>query len=271
MQTFLPYPDLAASAEVLDDRRLGKQRVEALQVLRALHLEDYGWVNHPAVTMWRGHGLALVAYGLAVVEAWVARGHSDTTAPLIAEFALPEPVPDPHRLDHALLPPWWGDAALHRSHRASLVRKDAAAYADLDVEDSTEPYFWPDPPAPPRAPRPFSAWLVRAASPDDRLAMVEQGVAVAPAVLSAADATPKQRRQRALFAEAVEPGDPLVCSDGAVLDLGEVTGPCAVTAEGVLSRPVRFRGRLRRADLCRPWQLQDPRWVSRLRGEPVLG
>ena len=36
MQTFLPFADFAASAAVLDDRRLGKQRVETLQVLRAL-------------------------------------------------------------------------------------------------------------------------------------------------------------------------------------------------------------------------------------------
>lgn len=36
MQTFLPYPDLRASCVVLDDERLGKQRVETFQVLRAL-------------------------------------------------------------------------------------------------------------------------------------------------------------------------------------------------------------------------------------------
>ncbi|MDQ1681515.1 MAG: hypothetical protein QOH99_56, partial [Frankiaceae bacterium] len=35
MQTFLPYADFGASARVLDDRRLGKQRVETLQILRA--------------------------------------------------------------------------------------------------------------------------------------------------------------------------------------------------------------------------------------------
>ncbi|WP_407659745.1 pyrimidine dimer DNA glycosylase/endonuclease V, partial [Kineococcus indalonis] len=35
MQTFLPYPGFARSAAVLDAPRLGKQRVETLQVLRA--------------------------------------------------------------------------------------------------------------------------------------------------------------------------------------------------------------------------------------------
>ena len=32
LQTYLPYPDFAASARALDPRRLGGQRVEALQV-----------------------------------------------------------------------------------------------------------------------------------------------------------------------------------------------------------------------------------------------
>ncbi|MCD2145355.1 MSMEG_6728 family protein [Gordonia paraffinivorans] len=70
MQTFLPYPDFARSAAVLDPARLGKQRVETLQILRALELFDYGWSNHPAVGMWRGHTPALVSYGLACVGEW---------------------------------------------------------------------------------------------------------------------------------------------------------------------------------------------------------
>lgn len=34
MQTFLPYPDFAESAKVLDNGRLGKQRLEAKQILQ---------------------------------------------------------------------------------------------------------------------------------------------------------------------------------------------------------------------------------------------
>ena len=36
MQTFLPYSNYPASARVLDNKRLGKQRVEVLQILKAL-------------------------------------------------------------------------------------------------------------------------------------------------------------------------------------------------------------------------------------------
>ena len=36
MQTFLPYPDFKKSASCLDYKRLGKQRVEGLQILNAI-------------------------------------------------------------------------------------------------------------------------------------------------------------------------------------------------------------------------------------------
>ena len=39
MQTFLPYADFERTAAVLDVRRLGKQRVEVLQICNALHKE----------------------------------------------------------------------------------------------------------------------------------------------------------------------------------------------------------------------------------------
>ena len=43
MQTFLPDPDFARSARCLDRLRLGKQRVEVLQLLRALLVPGSGW------------------------------------------------------------------------------------------------------------------------------------------------------------------------------------------------------------------------------------
>ncbi|MFR9805900.1 MSMEG_6728 family protein [Pseudonocardia sp. RS010] len=80
VQTFLPYPDFAASARALDDRRLGKQRAEALQILRAQVREGYGWQHHPAVRMWRGHPEGVAAYALAICAEWAGRGKVDTVA-----------------------------------------------------------------------------------------------------------------------------------------------------------------------------------------------
>ena len=87
MQTFLPYPDFRSSGLALDRRRLGKQRVEALQVLRGLVVPGYGWRHHPAVRMWTGYEEALVRYGLEICRVWREQGHQDScAATLIADF-----------------------------------------------------------------------------------------------------------------------------------------------------------------------------------------
>jgi hypothetical protein len=156
VQTFLPHPDFAASAAALDTRRLGKQRVEALQVLRALTRETYGWKRHPAVRMWVGYAEGVAAYGVATCLEWVARGGADTVAGTIgvdlAAAGLPSVPRTQHELDRAgALPEWIHDARIHASHRAALVRKDPEHYGPLFPEaDPAMPYFWPGEPAPPR-------------------------------------------------------------------------------------------------------------------------
>ena len=42
MQTFLPYADFERSLRALDPKRLGKQRVECIQVLRGLTVPGTG-------------------------------------------------------------------------------------------------------------------------------------------------------------------------------------------------------------------------------------
>jgi hypothetical protein len=146
VQTFFPYADPRASAAVLDDRRLGKQRVETFQVLRALTWPTYGWKNHPAVRMWRGFVPGLVAYGLACVDEWRARGRADSTRASLLEFTGGvEPDWDVLHAE-GRLPPWVGDEALHLSHRSSLVRKEPEHYRQHfgDIPDDL-PYVWPDP------------------------------------------------------------------------------------------------------------------------------
>jgi hypothetical protein len=149
MQTFLPHPDFETTARFLDTRRLGKQRVEALQVLRALIRERYGWKSHPAVLMWAGYEEALVAYALAMCAEWRRRGYADTVAATIVEdfrsTSGTEGVRSQEELKSAdKLPPWLGDERLHESHRSALVRKDAAHYRPLfqDVSENL-PYVWP--------------------------------------------------------------------------------------------------------------------------------
>lgn len=156
MQTFLPYPDLRASCQVLDDRRLGKQRVETFQILRALTWPEYAWKNHPAVRMWRGFVPGLVAYGVESCREWTRRGHADTVLPQVLDWTGGQPPVDPP------LPPWWGLVALHRSHRSALLRKDPARYRPVFGEQEPDdlPYLWP--------PDVYPRWPVRRGDrPDD--------------------------------------------------------------------------------------------------------
>ena len=83
MQTFLPYKSFEKTAECLDYRRLGKQRVEALQIFNALtgvptkSGKSYtGWLNHPAVIMWKGYEEALLLYKNKMIEERILRGYN---------------------------------------------------------------------------------------------------------------------------------------------------------------------------------------------------
>lgn len=136
MQTFLPYPDYRKSFECLDYKRLGKQRVEAKQILNALDKivsaqeKRVGWGNHPAVKMWKGYEPALALYHNISILEWVRRGFNNSM-PLIR---IIEPIK---------MPPWFGDEKFHASHRSNLLRKDPEFYSKFNwIEDSGLPYVW---------------------------------------------------------------------------------------------------------------------------------
>lgn len=148
MQTFLPYADFEASARALDVKRLGKQRVETIQVVRALTWPGYGWANHPAVLMWKGFEEALGRYGFVCCDVWTELGFGDTCAATIgadlAAVGITEVRTQAELAEAGALPPWLGDPELHRSHQSALVRKDPEHYGPLfpGVPDDVE-YVWP--------------------------------------------------------------------------------------------------------------------------------
>jgi len=148
VQTFLPYPDFERSARVLDAKRLGKQRVETIQVVRALTRPTYGWANHPAVLMWKGYEEALGRYGFVCCEVWTEHGFGDTCAATIAadlrEFGIDTIRTQVELAAAEALPPWLGQERVHVSHQSALVRKDPERYRPMfpDVPDDL-PYVWP--------------------------------------------------------------------------------------------------------------------------------
>lgn len=147
MQTFAPEGrSIHLGFQKLDYQRLGKQRVEAWQILNVLRGVDNegnpkdhkGWVSHPATKMWQGHTAALAFYGMLCCKEWKNRGYKDSLLVRFADVYVcyteqgGNPTP-PEFLDDIM-----------ESHRSNLIRKLPEHYQPLwpDVPDNL-PYVWP--------------------------------------------------------------------------------------------------------------------------------
>ncbi|MBN2156802.1 MAG: MSMEG_6728 family protein [Candidatus Lokiarchaeota archaeon] len=139
MQTFLPYADFANSFKVLDYKRLGKQRAEALTLIHVIESimkggeKPKGWVHHPITIMWRPYCNALKLYCNLCIKEWISRGYSNT----IEFFSVKE--------KDVIMPDWLGFEPFHASHRANLLRKDYSYYSKFHwKENPIKPYLWRD-------------------------------------------------------------------------------------------------------------------------------
>lgn len=131
MQTFLPYADFEQSARCLDWKRLGKQRVEAHQILLTLQTGKKAWSNHPVVQMWRGYEQALCLYRNIFIQEWTRRGYRNTMEIL--------PL-----LQTPMFPKWLGYEPFHSSHRSNLLRKNGLYYQQFGWQEGDKiPYYWP--------------------------------------------------------------------------------------------------------------------------------
>lgn len=137
MQTFLPYPEFHKTSKVLDYRRLGKQRIEAKQILRILLNETptKGWRNHPAVLMWEGYEGILAEYGFEMSTEWLKRGFVDNQLEYFRERMS---------CTRTTIPKWLGDEKFHLAHRSNLMRKLPDHYRKYfgDIDPTME-YVWP--------------------------------------------------------------------------------------------------------------------------------
>jgi len=133
MQTFLPYPNIEKSLKVLDDKRLGKQRVEAYQILNILlkRTRKKGWKNHPAVRMWRKYPNALKLYFNKSLEEWIKRGYKNNM-----KFEKTR--------GRTVFPKWFGNKEFHASHKSNLLRKNQKHYSKFKWKEKDNlPYIWP--------------------------------------------------------------------------------------------------------------------------------
>lgn len=147
MQTFVPYADMFESAAVLDNKRLNKQLLEGRQIYSILANKRTkgGWVNHPAVRMWRNYDNALFEYLIAIKYECDERGISTEK-----NWDAIQEMYDWNwdRGDNIIMPPWWGDDRVHESHRNNLYVKDPEYYAEFNSAHRVTccdkcNYFWP--------------------------------------------------------------------------------------------------------------------------------
>jgi hypothetical protein len=148
VQTFVPYADFEQSLRALDTKRLGKQRVEVIQIVRALTVPGYAWSSHPAVLMWKGYEEALGRYGLTACAVWTERGFGDSCAATIVADLRAYGVTSIRQYAELAaadaLPRWLFDEAVLISHRSSLLRKDPDHYGPLFPGTPTDvDYVWP--------------------------------------------------------------------------------------------------------------------------------
>jgi len=133
MQTFLPYADFKETAKCLDYRRLGKQRVEAFQILNILlhRTQSKAWSKHPAVLIWEGYENALKEYYKTIRQEWIERGYNNTMKT--------------ESINKTIIYPWWlGKESFHSSHRSNLLRKDEKYYSQFQWKESNDLlYEWP--------------------------------------------------------------------------------------------------------------------------------
>lgn len=146
MQTFLPYPSFRESARVLDNKRLGKQRLEALQLLRLivsgwtdLNSKPTRWDNHPAAKLWRedNNSLAnLALYGIEICLEWRYRGFDDNQLQKFCTYC--GYVSGGLKIVPVVFSP-----ALHASHRAALLAKNPEHYKQFGWTEKPEiKYVW---------------------------------------------------------------------------------------------------------------------------------
>jgi hypothetical protein len=138
MQTFLTHYNenielaFRRTASDLDWQRLGKQRVEAYQILRAIMGFSKGWTNHPCTKMWRDNYVLLELYHDVMIDEWVTRGYRNTMKKYYGHWKQWPAAPE------------WFTPELVVSHQSNLIRKKPEHYLPLwpNVPDDL-PYLWP--------------------------------------------------------------------------------------------------------------------------------
>lgn len=179
MQTFLPLPwpkngnsnnytslyqlleaCFKASCNALDNKRLCKQRVEAMQLINLIklrkqlnvhgrlsredkekHFTSKGvrmptWINHVATLMWEDHLETLCLYMNVTIDTWCSRKNKN------GQPTKNTMVKNNINVQLLSLPPFIGNNEFHATHRANLIRKDINFYGTKWHDIPCTGYLW---------------------------------------------------------------------------------------------------------------------------------
>jgi len=169
------------TCRILDKQRLNKQKVEAKEILDASLIDPNiqqnvrrGWINHPAVKMWRGYANGLKYYFNKITEECVNRGmknnmplyefteeqlnniHQETIEEYLEQKEKSTKEESTNDANKIILPWWFNWEPLWLSHQASLCRKLPAYYSNIFLQEPTtqivnnlteyldKGYIWPE-------------------------------------------------------------------------------------------------------------------------------
>lgn len=146
MITWLPYPDFLESIGALEMSDLNHQRADVIKILDVIHQNGSrwsGWVDHPAVSMWRGHEVTLCEYGLLCCEETSARGATNGNHKGKIEIHMDWATSGRYTLEK---PSWFGEPTFHIAHQSNLIRRNPPAYGvKFSGVPMDLPYVWPTP------------------------------------------------------------------------------------------------------------------------------
>jgi len=144
MITFLPYPDFAKTAHVLDSYRLNKQMADVAAIIDLLHGEvtDSTEYRHSVVQSWNGFEVQLIQYGITLCEEWASRGFDSLRIMEKFLWQMGCASSTTYTMD---LPPWFGKKEFHLFHRSLLISMDYNHYSLFFDADTPPvlPFLWP--------------------------------------------------------------------------------------------------------------------------------
>jgi hypothetical protein len=120
--TFVTADTPMECAKVLSTKHLGKQRLEAYQIIRVLLGQQNGYKNHPICKMWYENVDGLKYYYNCCIDEWVARGFKNTMVKY-------DDIKDP------ALPWWFTNKQIQACHMASLVRKNDEYITKFNIQN----------------------------------------------------------------------------------------------------------------------------------------